>query len=62
MDKTREKLIELLLEVEYMRMERTSMRDCADHLIANGVVISKMETPTTNADRIRAMGARQSEK
>ena len=52
MDNTREKLIELLSHVQYLGGLEEKI---ADHLLANGVVISKMETTTTNADRIRAM-------
>ena len=52
MDNTREKLIELLLEVEYMRMERTSMRDCADYLIANGVTINRGTDDTSVAYKL----------
>ena len=57
------KLIDLLTESEIL------CEDCgthgssycieaiADYLIANGVVISKTETPTTNADRCVCCGA-----
>ena len=60
MDNTREKLIDILTtahESYYSKFDpsKTYMDVMADHLIANGVVISKMETTTTNADRIRAM-------
>lgn len=38
-DKQRERLVELLIEYDTMRMMRHSIEDCADHLLANGVIV-----------------------
>lgn len=67
MDNTREKLIELLqdcmcdyvsaVNYEWWTTYEVEYEALADHLIANGVVISKKETPTTNADRCVCCGA-----
>lgn len=67
---TREKLIELLEQINgccpkeddcyhcpYEPMDDCSVYAKADFLIASGVVISKKETPTTNADRCVCCGA-----
>jgi hypothetical protein len=69
-DPVREKLIELLEQINgccpkeddcyhcpYECLDDCSIYAKADFLIANGVVISNLETPTTNADRCVCCGA-----
>lgn len=38
-DKQRDRLVELLIEYDTMRMMRHSIEDCADHLLADGVIV-----------------------
>ena len=38
-DKQRERLVELLIEYDAMRMMRHSIEDCADRLLAKGVIV-----------------------